>query len=105
MWHSFHVGMLNFLNIFFQSLSTSALNVQPSGCFMGYCDFVRCLRRTNSINLVSINTNRYFDSDSNVCSNNVIIFIIDFRLLNALEKLELELILRSMLTMYDFIQT
>ena len=35
-----------------QALSTSALNVQPSGCFMGYCDFVRCLRRANSVNLV-----------------------------------------------------
>ncbi|XP_053600272.1 uncharacterized protein LOC128669449 isoform X1 [Plodia interpunctella] len=35
------------------ALSTSALNVQPSGCFMGYCDFVRCLRRTNSINLIT----------------------------------------------------
>ncbi|CAB3228508.1 unnamed protein product [Arctia plantaginis] len=33
------------------ALSTSALNVQPSGCFMGYCDFVRCLRSTNSANL------------------------------------------------------
>ncbi|XP_028177427.1 uncharacterized protein LOC114365136 [Ostrinia furnacalis] len=35
------------------ALSTSALNVQPSGCYMGYCDFVRCLRRTNSINLIT----------------------------------------------------
>ncbi|KPJ01897.1 hypothetical protein RR46_05106 [Papilio xuthus] len=35
------------------ALSTSALNVQPSGCYMGYCDFVRCLRRVNSINLVT----------------------------------------------------
>ncbi|KAI8440364.1 hypothetical protein MSG28_001697 [Choristoneura fumiferana] len=35
------------------TLSSSALNVQPSGCFMGYCDFVRCLRRTNSINLIT----------------------------------------------------
>ncbi|RVE52527.1 hypothetical protein evm_002921 [Chilo suppressalis] len=34
------------------ALATSALNVQPSGCFMGYCDFVRCLRRTNSNNLI-----------------------------------------------------
>ncbi|XP_075972086.1 uncharacterized protein LOC142973944 isoform X2 [Anticarsia gemmatalis] len=34
-------------------LSTSALNVQPSGCFMGYCDFVRCLRRANSENLIT----------------------------------------------------
>ncbi|CAG9563018.1 unnamed protein product [Danaus chrysippus] len=34
------------------ALSTSALNVQPSGCYMGYCDFVRCLRRTNSNNLI-----------------------------------------------------
>ncbi|CAG9792077.1 unnamed protein product [Diatraea saccharalis] len=36
----------------FTALATSALNVQPSGCFMGYCDFVRCLRRTNSNNLI-----------------------------------------------------
>ncbi|KAL0839690.1 hypothetical protein ABMA28_016341 [Loxostege sticticalis] len=35
------------------ALSTSALNVQPSGCYMGYCDFVRCLRRTNSVNLIT----------------------------------------------------
>ncbi|XP_049864960.1 uncharacterized protein LOC126366079 isoform X3 [Pectinophora gossypiella] len=35
------------------ALSTSALNVQPSGCFMGYCDFVRCLRRINSNNLIT----------------------------------------------------
>ncbi|XP_063636005.1 uncharacterized protein LOC134806612 isoform X1 [Cydia splendana] len=35
------------------TLASSALNVQPSGCFMGYCDFVRCLRRTNSINLIT----------------------------------------------------
>ncbi|XP_045763866.1 uncharacterized protein LOC123866380 isoform X2 [Maniola jurtina] len=35
------------------ALSTSALNVQPSGCYMGYCDFVRCLRRINSINLIT----------------------------------------------------
>ncbi|XP_068628125.1 uncharacterized protein [Battus philenor] len=35
------------------ALSTSALNVQPSGCYMGYCDFVRCLRRVNSINLIT----------------------------------------------------
>ncbi|KAJ0179425.1 hypothetical protein K1T71_005137 [Dendrolimus kikuchii] len=35
------------------AIATSALNVQPSGCFMGYCDFVRCLRRTNSINLIT----------------------------------------------------
>ncbi|XP_032512087.2 uncharacterized protein LOC116766359 [Danaus plexippus] len=34
------------------ALSSSALNVQPSGCYMGYCDFVRCLRRTNSNNLI-----------------------------------------------------
>ncbi|XP_059062023.1 uncharacterized protein LOC131854861 [Achroia grisella] len=34
------------------ALSTSALNVQPSGCYMGYCDFVRCLRRINSMNLI-----------------------------------------------------
>lgn len=37
----------------FQALSTSALNVQTAGCYMGYCDFVRCLRRINSVNLVS----------------------------------------------------
>ncbi|XP_047517784.1 uncharacterized protein LOC125057890 isoform X2 [Pieris napi] len=35
------------------ALSTSALNVQPSGCYMGYCDFVRCLRRANSVNLIT----------------------------------------------------
>ncbi|XP_022829194.1 uncharacterized protein LOC111358327 isoform X2 [Spodoptera litura] len=35
------------------ALSTSALNVQPSGCFMGYCDFVRCLRTANSVNLIT----------------------------------------------------
>lgn len=35
------------------ALSTSALNVQPSGCFMGYCDFVRCLRMANSVNLIT----------------------------------------------------
>ncbi|XP_050672777.1 uncharacterized protein LOC126970726 [Leptidea sinapis] len=35
------------------ALSTSALNVQPSGCYMGYCDFVRCLRRVNSVNLIT----------------------------------------------------
>ncbi|KAJ2950473.1 hypothetical protein O0L34_g8717 [Tuta absoluta] len=35
------------------ALSTSALNVQPVGCFMGYCDFVRCLRRVNSNNLIT----------------------------------------------------
>ncbi|VVC91639.1 unnamed protein product, partial [Leptidea sinapis] len=40
------------------ALSTSALNVQPSGCYMGYCDFVRCLRRVNSVNLV--NNVRFF---------------------------------------------
>ncbi|XP_028041069.1 uncharacterized protein LOC114251084 [Bombyx mandarina] len=34
-------------------LSTSALNVKPSGCYMGYCDFVRCLRRINSVNLIT----------------------------------------------------
>ncbi|XP_045459757.1 uncharacterized protein LOC123670294 [Melitaea cinxia] len=35
------------------ALSTSALNVQPSGCYMGYCDFARCLRRVNSVNLIT----------------------------------------------------
>lgn len=35
-------------------MSTSALNVQPSGCYLGYCDFARCLRRVNSVNLVSL---------------------------------------------------
>ncbi|KAM3968065.1 uncharacterized protein ACR2FA_005191 [Aphomia sociella] len=35
------------------ALSTSALNVQSSGCYMGYCDFVRCLRSVNSMNLIT----------------------------------------------------
>ncbi|XP_041973085.1 uncharacterized protein LOC121728844 [Aricia agestis] len=35
------------------ALSTSSLNIQSSGCYMGYCDFVRCLRRINSINLIT----------------------------------------------------
>lgn len=66
-----------------QALSTSALNVQPSGCFMGYCDFVRCLRRINSLNLVSYNL--YFEILHNnklatylvysrVCSHSILYF-------------------------------
>ncbi|CAK1578505.1 unnamed protein product [Parnassius mnemosyne] len=35
------------------ALSTSSLNVQPSGCYVGYCDFARCLRRINSMNLIT----------------------------------------------------
>ncbi|XP_037968215.1 uncharacterized protein LOC105388990 isoform X2 [Plutella xylostella] len=35
-----------------QVLASSALNVQTAGCYMGYCDFVKCLRRVNSQNLI-----------------------------------------------------